>query len=324
MSKFPKAVFVLGSGRSGTTITATLLNRLPGVHLSKETGFLGLYYSRLLGLNDHNTLVALVDDVNSWLSMNKWTNKASASGYHSFCQQYGISGAQAFMYYIWQLDSPIPWDNLDFIGDNTPLYVMAIPAIQAIFPDAQFIHMVRDPRDVVSSTRQMRFGADNIIVAALEWHIYLGCWLLAERTISPERRVECRYEDLCADPSGTLTRLAEFLDRTPENVANALTMHLQQSAPKTTGFEGLAGLSHHVRLTAPLSSARVGRYRQELSAKDIMEIEKISQYGMLAYNYKPKQFYIHPLMKEDRLSLLLSFASDLMTRAWKRLRNSIK
>lgn len=91
----------------------------------------------------------------------------------------------------------MPWHELSFIGDNTPLYVLAIPAIQDLMPNARFIHMVRDPRDVVCSVLKMRFGADDVVVAAMEWHLTLGCWLMAERIVSADRRMECRYEDLC-------------------------------------------------------------------------------------------------------------------------------
>ncbi|MFO1002924.1 MAG: sulfotransferase [Planctomycetaceae bacterium] len=80
-----------------------------------------------------------------------------------------FSGAPAFIHYVWQIDAPIPWRQLRFIGDNTPLYVLSIPWLLELFPDAMFVHVVRDPRDVVCSVMSMRFGADNSIVAAMEW-----------------------------------------------------------------------------------------------------------------------------------------------------------
>jgi hypothetical protein len=167
----------------------------------------------------------------------------------------------AFIHYIWQLDSPRPWHELQYIGDNTPLYVMAIPVIQEFLPDAKFIHMVRDPRDVVTSTLKMRFGADDPVIAALEWHVALGCWLLAERIVPAERRMECRYEDLCTLPKETMNRLAQFVDHTEAEAMQALADHASPAAKENTGFATVAAAEHHTRLTEPVDASRIGRYK---------------------------------------------------------------
>ena len=319
MPLHPTPVFILGSGRSGTTVTATLLNRLPRVHIAKETGYLGLSLPLLRRIDDEDALTQLVDTVNSWLNKERWEHQSSADGFRSFCRRYGISGASAFIHYVWQLDSSVPWHELEFIGDNTPLYVMAVPAIQELLPNARFIHMVRDPRDVVCSICKMRFGADDPVAAAMEWHLYLGCWLMAERVIAPERRIDCRYEDLCTHPEPTFARLAAFLNRTETQARAALAEHAAAGSAPDSGFKSVAGLTHHTRINEPLTPARIGRYRTELSPEQINTIEQILQYGMLAYGYKPSQWHTHPLMREDRMSLLKTAVRDTIRRIRKRL-----
>ena len=319
MPQHPTPVFILGSGRSGTTVTATLLNRLPGVHLAKETGYIGLSLPMLRRIDDPDILTQLVDTVNSWLNKERWEHLASADGFHSFCSRYGLSGASAFMHYIWQLDASVPWHELEFIGDNTPLYVMAIPAIQELLPNARFIHMVRDPRDVVCSICKMRFGADDLVAAAMEWHLYLGCWLMAERVVAPERRMECRYEDLCTHSEQAFALLAAFLNRTSAQASAALAAHAA-AAGSDPGFRNVSGLTHHTRISEPLTPSRIGRYRTELSVDQITAIEPILQYGMLAYGYPPAQWHTHPLMREDRMSLLKTAVRDALRRISKRLK----
>ncbi len=321
MSQHPVPVFIVGHGRSGTTITATLLNLLAGIEIVKETGYIGQMMNLLQDIQNPSSLHRLIQETNNWLKHNHWKNAATLVGFQQFCDRYGIHGGSAFIHYVWQLDSSTPWHELSCIGDNTPLYVMAIPAIQELLPDARFIHMVRDPRDVICSTLKMRFGADEIVTAALEWHLYLGCWLMAERVVPTDRRIECRYEDLCSSPAQSFARLARFLNRSEADAAEAIALHASGSAAPKNGFEKIAAVSHHTRITEPLSASRVGRYQSELSAAQIREIEEIAQYGMLAYGYQPAKWHTHPLMREDRMTILQSMVKDFAKRCFKRLRS---
>lgn len=323
MYQHPTPVFILGSGRSGTTITASLLSQLPGVQISKETGYIAQNITLLKDISKPDALSRLVIEVNSWLEREHWKHRASVDGFRDFCQRYQFFGSAAFIHYVWQLDSKVPWHELSFIGDNTPLYVMAIPVIQEILPDARFIHMIRDPRDVVCSTCKMRFGADDIVVAAMEWHMSIGCWLMAERIISADRRIECRYEDLCTKPEQTMACLAKFLNRTEADAAAALALHATDGSKPSTGFELVAIVSHHKRLTEPVSPSRVGRYKSEFTAAQIQAIEEIAQYGMFAYGYEPARWHEHPLIRENRIRLLRSMIRDFANRSFKRLREKL-
>lgn len=320
MSQHPIPVFILGSGRSGTTITASLLNHLPGVQIAKETGYIGQNLALLQDIANPHALSRLIREVNSWLEKERWEHTVSVQGFRDFCQHYQFFGSAAFIHYVWQLDSRVPWHELSFIGDNTPLYVLAIPAIQDLMPNARFIHMVRDPRDVVCSVLKMRFGADDVVVAAMEWHLTLGCWLMAERIVSADRRMECRYEDLCTAPEQTMAHLAKFLNRTESDAAAALAQHSTDGSMSATGFENVANVAHHMRLKEHVSPSRVGRYKSELSAAQIQAIEEIAQYGMLAYGYEPSGWHEHPLVRENRIRLLKSMIKDFAKRSVKRLR----
>lgn len=315
----PAPVFIVGSGRSGTTLTAALLNRLPGIHIAKETGFLGLYLARFQDIGNTDALLSLIGDVNSWLSANLWKNRASLSGFHTFCELSDLQGGEAFVHYIWQLDSPVAWQELSFIGDNSPLYLWAMPGLQSLLPNARFVHLVRDPRDVIASMLNMRFGADNVVVGALEWHNSVGCWLMAERFISIERRIECRYEDLCANPQASLIRLAAFLGRSPEHAVDALAAHVGLALPAETGFEPLLDLPHHLNLNKPISTGKIGRYKTEISASSVRKIEEIAQFGMLAYGYEPEKFRASPMLKEDRLYIYIAMTKDIINRMYKRI-----
>ncbi len=318
MKKQPVPLFVLGSGRSGTTITASLLNRLPRIHVAKETGFIGQNIDLLRDIQNLKSRSRLIEVVNSWLSIEQWETRASSEGFEKFCDQFDVGGPVAFLHYVWQLESSLPWDQLEYIGDNTPLYVTSIPAILDLFPNAKFIHVVRDPRDVVCSVTRMRFGADDLVSAALEWHQTIGCWMMAERMIASENRIECLYERLCVDAQSAMRELATFLGRLESEADQALAEHLN-AASEGALFNKVSGLSHHSRLNAPLSPQQIGRYRTELTDEQIIRIEEILQYGMRAYGYQPGKWHIGPFVTENRMAILRAGIRDFLKRCRRRM-----
>ncbi|MEY4185839.1 MAG: hypothetical protein RIT02_873 [Planctomycetota bacterium] len=320
MPRCPVPVFVLGCGRSGTTVTARLLNHLPGVHIAKETGYLNQHLDLLKQIREAIVPAALLQVVNSWMQTNDWTGRASAEGFADFCRRQGMSGPAAFIHYVWSLDCPEPFEQLQFIGDNTPLYALSIPELKQLLPTARFIHVVRDPRDVVCSTLKMRFGAFDATVAAMEWHLTIGAWLMAERWLPVQDRLEFRYEDLCISPENTFGRVAGFLGFNTEEVRKALAEHAAGGRKGQTGFEAVAAQPHHTRIAEPLSPSRVGRYKQELTADQLQAVEEQTCGGMLACGYQPEQMRLHPLAREDRPLLLKALLRDL----WGRCRNRLK
>lgn len=115
--------------------------------------------------------------------------------------------------------------------------------VQRILPDARFVHIVRDGRAVAYSILRVPFwqgwrgpehwrygalspedqaawdasGRSFAVLAGIEWRILMDAAEAAKKLVPPERLIEIRYEDLCADPSGVVDDLLRFagLERTP-------------------------------------------------------------------------------------------------------------
>lgn len=318
MNKVPRPVFVVGNWRSGTTITAKLLNCLPQTHIAKETGFITESLELLKQVPAPQAMTPLLAHVNSWLLTNGWTGRVSFDGFDSFCEQTGFVGPRAFLYYVWTLDSPQPISELRWIGDNTPLYLLAIPELLELLPDAHFIHVVRDPRDVICSTLKLRFGAHQALIGAMDWNTCLGAWLTAEKYLEDRVRTSFRYEDLCTDSVPVMQQLATFLGFQ----AGAAELALQQqsvSSAEATGFGRVAESAHHRNLAKPLSAASVGRYRRGLTREQIRQIEVTARAGMLACGYQTEAEGLHPLATENRLQILRAMVEDTLRRCWSRM-----
>ena len=79
-----------------------------------------------------------------------------------------------------------------------------------IWPDARFIHIIRDPRDVARSCIGMGW-AGNVWFSVERWREAELLWNRLKAVIPESRRCELSYEELIAQPVLTLTRVCEFV-----------------------------------------------------------------------------------------------------------------
>src|SRR4051812_27640801 len=106
-------------------------------------------------------------------------------------------------------------------GDKTPPFLMHMRMLAEEFPEARFIHLVRDGRDVVLSLRDQKFAPSSFTGAAEYWAGRVRRARQAGERLGPARYRELRYEDLVAEPERKLRMLCEFveLDYTPAMLA---------------------------------------------------------------------------------------------------------
>lgn len=96
-------------------------------------------------------------------------------------------------------------------GDKTPYHVRHLDLLAGAFPDARFVHLIRDGRDVAASLVKSHFGASRLPEGALQWRRHVEEGRTAGRRLSAERYHEVRYEDLVATPDETLASVTGFL-----------------------------------------------------------------------------------------------------------------
>ncbi len=107
---------------------------------------------------------------------------------------------------------------------KSPTHTCRIPALLELFPDARFVHIVRDPLAVFPSTVNLwkalytAHGLQQPTFAGLEEMVFHNFAHLYERLekskhlLAPNRFHELRYEDLLADPIGQMRSLYERLE----------------------------------------------------------------------------------------------------------------
>jgi Sulfotransferase family len=147
-------------------------------------------------------------------------------------------------------------------AEKTPRNILVIDMLFTLFPTAQFIHMIRDPRDAFCSVRERaakttpRWATKTPRGTAAEWCRGIDCGLAWRE--HPERYREVRYEELVSQPEATLRSLFAFLGEP---------------------------WSASVLESNPTFSTSVGRWRSELSAAEVAEIEAVAGETMRALGY---------------------------------------
>jgi hypothetical protein len=97
-------------------------------------------------------------------------------------------------------------------GDKRPSYVKQVDLLLRLFPDAQFIHLIRDGRDCVASLKEMPWYTLDSFHAVSTWAEAIDAGGRLKRTLAADTYYEMRYEDLTDDPMTELKKLCHFLD----------------------------------------------------------------------------------------------------------------
>ncbi|MEQ1501518.1 MAG: sulfotransferase [Myxococcota bacterium] len=263
-------VFVVGCHRSGTTVMRRVLNTHPELWLAKETQYLAF-----LELRDGDWTrprpPAELERHLAWLRpFLTGTGWSTVPGDLPWSEPPTWAGV-----YRWVCRWECPPDRaLRYWGDNTPRYVSMIPELDRAFPDARYIHVVRDPRDVVQSALDVWFGGNTALTAAEEWIERVGAGLAAQHLVG-DRLLLVRFEDLLRDPAATTARIARFLDVE------------DRFRPNDTSGDAaeVAGQAHLARVGRPLDPSVIGKWRTALDRDQIADVEQLCQPFLRALGY---------------------------------------
>ena len=240
MSLVERPVFVVGSGRSGTTV---FYNLMAG---HRELGWFSSYVERfpnlpwLAGLNALYQIPPLVKRYakRGWFpspveAHNLWDlfhPVEDSRGCPPFTERdvalADQEGLRRFVTDVLRFSR-----SARFINKNTR-NTRRIRYLHALFPDALFVHVIRDGRAVTNSflnvywwpslslwwangktpVQMQQQGVEPVLVAARTWKLEVERVLQDKKYIPEEQYVEVRYEGLMRDPVKEIKRVLRFCD----------------------------------------------------------------------------------------------------------------
>jgi hypothetical protein len=244
-----RPVFIVGAPRSGTTFLGSCLGRMPEISYHFEP--------------------RLTKAAAEYVYDGTWSAAHSATVFRTSYRSLVLSAL----------------DGGRRFADKNPENSFLVPFLAQAFPDAQFVHIIRDGRDAAVSHAekpwlaaasagqgqtghaQQSFGpharwwvepdrreeftqVPDIVRTAWCWRRFTESALAGLATLPPERVVEVRYESVVTEPMDAAEVLSDFLGTTP--------------AGREALRGGLAG--------AKPDSA--GRWRRKLGGAELAEVER--------------------------------------------------
>ncbi|MEQ5791021.1 sulfotransferase [Muricauda sp. NFXS6] len=162
-------------------------------------------------------------------------------------------------------------------GDKTPINTIYIDKLYKIFPNAQFIHIVRDPRDVVCS--YVKAGLYDNIWDALDFWIESNKKAVKlETLLGKDQYFQVKYEKLVEFPEDELKKICTFLNI---NYSTKLLDFWKYS----DNLGDVKRRKHHVNIGNPLNTDSIGKWKTVLNQeeKEIIETKAASEMRLFGY-----------------------------------------
>ncbi len=207
----PGRFFLLGMQKSGTTWLQTLLDSHPAIICRNEGGFQQFASALARAIGEYDGFVEARADVFGKEGYPHMTPREVRALYRTF-----LDGRM--------LPDRATKPGLRWVGDKDPNHGQEVRLLLDVLPEARFVQIIRDGRDqAVSSWHHLhRIHGQR---AALRFPEFGGFalrlaadWAMGIRSIRTELAAagapycEVRYEDLLAEPRGSLRRVLAFFE----------------------------------------------------------------------------------------------------------------
>ena len=313
-SRTSNPIFIIGTERSGSNLLRFLLNANPQIaiphppHVMRDIAPFAHLYGDLQRDENFKTLVR---DVARIVNMHfaPWPFAIREKELFKFAHSRSLYGVYAGLYeqYLKHADKS-RW------GCKSTFMYRHIGDILRHHESPRFLHLVRDPRDVAASAGESIFS---------RFHPYKEAQLWAEQQNEIEKwahlaqegkLLRVRYEDLVSQPEAELKKIMAFLGEQyrPEQM-------LYFRGPEAGALSRLS--ESWKNCAAPVSNKSVGRFRAELSQREIAHVEFHAHKLMRKYGYalasrkviqKPDLWELAKIESSDRLQKISAEAKSLL------------
>lgn len=247
-------IFILGAPRSGTTFLASLLRKTK-FGSPVETHFITKYFKRLDQYGDLSkkaNFVRLASDVLAERPVMQWELGVSATELYEILSPAPSFGALTDQLLLMARNKDGDNSNSEAWGDKTPHYLGDWPILTELFPDAKFVFIARDGRDVALSLFQKPWGPSTTIGCALYWKRLNREKFVFEKILKTDQLLCLTYEEIIHNPQKYVQTLYEFLGESlpsgaveelskPTKRQNANKWRSSMTARQKRQFEAVAG-----------------------------------------------------------------------------------
>jgi hypothetical protein len=291
-------IFIVGVGRSGTSLLQSMLNAHPNITSTPETHFLRNYVFPNLKnkgiVNAKNFFLRLEEDDNfKRISLpvdEIWTNRTSKK-------------IDVLSFYKSMFKTYADYKGKQYLVDKDPRNIDYMPQLKHLFPKSKIIHIYRDPRDVVTSKTKAAWSMSRPY-----WlHALIGQYQMkigrrnGQKCFSRNSQyIEVKYENLLEYPEQTLKIVTKFIGVE----YNESMLSFSKSAKELVDKKEMQWKKETLK---PLMKSNSNKWKTHLSTFQASFVEQVSIEYFQKLNYEKQATQTLSFSKR----ILLHFLSTL-------------
>ncbi|MEA2506374.1 MAG: hypothetical protein QOH48_992 [Actinomycetota bacterium] len=270
-------VFIVGMGRSGTTMLRLLLHRHRDLAVLSETSFGAFVWERRCGF-------PMVDPIEPYRTrlLNSFVRRLHSEDMEDLQLDWGeyrrkvLAGPNSLNRFLrilgemWAQElGKTRW------GEKTPTHVHYLPTFHKMWPKMTALNTVRDPRAVAASWIKTGFSkVPDPVAVAVEWRRSVRA---AETAARKAAVLTVRYEDLVEQPESVLRKVCAHSSLKYEDELLEFHEATDKSAPHLQWMQNL---------NQSLSTGNVDKWKEQLSTEEVFYIEFVAGSALEEYGYE--------------------------------------
>jgi hypothetical protein len=251
--------FIVGCGRSGSTLLRLMLSSHSRLTIPPETWYLGPLLAqfgadRALSATEVERATSIITSHYRWPDM-----KMDAREFRREVSELSRPNLRDLVEVVYRrymrIEGKVRW------GDKTPVYIEILPALARMYPNSLFIHLVRDGRDVAKSFQATGWVSRWLHQNTGEWVRAQQCQRRWSASALRARILEVRYEDLVLEPEGTLREICRFIGEEFEPQMLSWEERVDEKVPPRER-------RYHTKLKLRIGPEGVGRWKREMTPRE--------------------------------------------------------
>jgi len=281
-----KHVFVYGPPRAGNTLLQLVLSAHPMITVTPETYFIPQLFERKFASHkklDQDEIEFVTQLMRSDVKLNSWP-AFSLEDFLGKLHKHQEMTISQLLDSLFQTFAEHTNGGTDYLGNKKDLYSTGYgPYTKKVFPDAKFVYIVRDPRDVTRSI--LKNLSERTLAEAAGTCMNRDCYMAKMMELFPDDVLVVRYEDLISEPERVCRSMCDFLGVPfDERMLTFYEMNLDGSR--------LLGVTRHIHphTTTPFNPGLIGQWKRKKSfaIEELQTIEAITRDYMKRYGYEPE------------------------------------
>lgn len=292
-----KHIFITGCPRSGTTMLASILgNKTTCVVTPESDFFVDFIYKYFAKKNNSIKTSEYIHFLNNNYRFKQW--KIDANKIKDLPKKVTFTNLNDVIEKTVMLfaNEHLGASKNEFARiDHTPNSINNFDLLNKLFPDSKFIFIIRDPRAVYASVKDLDWGANSSLRLSEIWNEYTTHYFSLQK-LFPNKICLIKYEDILLNPALEIKKLCEFSAITYDD-----TM-LEAKGFKIPGYTA----SQHNLVGKKLDKNRIEKWKDELNEKDILIIESKCRYIMNAFGYSTSQDINYRIGAKEKVKMLFN------------------